>query len=351
MTKNKYKEKGVQGIFDVEFRIEQINEKQNILKKILRAIDFELFRPLLEEYLVNHNKKSNVGAKPYDPVLMFKILIIQQIFGLSDDQAEFQIMDRTSFQQFLGLTMGDKVPDAKSIWNFREKITKQNLERKLFDLFRSFLMEKEMIINEGKMVDASIVSVPRQRNKKDENDKIKSGNGDKLWEDKPNKKRQKDIDAKWLKKNGENFYGYKDHTKVDLKTKLIANYEVTDASVHDSQALDDLLEESDSNQILYGDSAYSGEEQTKTIKKYKMVNLTHEKGYKNKPLTQQQKASNREKSKIRARVEHVYGFVSNSMSDFFSRLIGFERNKCVIGLINLIYNMCRYEQISRIGIH
>jgi len=348
MAKEKYKTRGTKGIFDVEFRIEQINEKQNILKKISSAINFELFRPLLEEYLVNHNKKSNVGAKPYDPLLMFKILIIEQIFGLSDHQAEFQILGCTSFQQFLGLTVGDKVPDAKSIWNFREKVTKQNLERKLFDLFSDVLKDKGMILNEGKIVDASIVCVPKQRNNKDENDRIKSGDGDKLWEDKPNKKRQKDIDARWLKKNGENFHGYKDHTKVDTKTKLIDIYEVTDASVHDSQALDDLLEESDRYQNLHGDSAYSGEEQEKTIKKYKMINFTHEKGCNNKPLTEQQKTSNKEKSKIRARVEHVYGFVSNSMSDFFSRLIGFERNKCVIGLINLIYNMCRYEQLLRI---
>lgn len=103
------------------------------------------------------------------------------------------------------------------------------------------LLVVDVIMNEGKMVDASFTIAPRQRNTRAENKLIKEGKGDELWNDKPNKKRHKDIDARWTKKNNETFYGYKNHAKADTKSKFIDTYKVTDASVHDSQPLEDLL--------------------------------------------------------------------------------------------------------------
>ena len=127
---------------------------------------------------------------------------------------------------------------------------------------------------------------PRQRNSRDENKKIKEGKGDEVWNDKPHKKSYKDIDARCTSKNGEKFYGYKNCAKVENKGKFIKKYTVTDASVHDSQALDDLLDEEDKGQDLYIDSAYTCEKQEETIAKYEMKNKVHEKGYRNAPLTE-----------------------------------------------------------------
>lgn len=124
---------------------------------------------------------------------------------------------------------GDKVPDEKTVWAFREALTNKGLVEKLFEQFRDYLVSKGLIMNEGKMVDASFTVAPRQRNTREENKKIKEGKGDELWNDQPNKKRHKDVDARWTKKNGETFYGYKDHGKVDTKSKLIDKYKVTDA--------------------------------------------------------------------------------------------------------------------------
>ena len=216
--------------------------------------------------------------------------------------------------------------------------------------FTKHLETKGFIMNEGKMIDASFTIAPRQRNTRDENKKIKEGNGDELWNDKPNKKKHKDIDARWTKKNGETFFGYKNHAKVDEKSKFIDNYKVTDASVHDSQPLDDLLTEDDSGQDFFADSAYTGEEQEKVIDKYEMNNKVHEKGYRNKPLTDEQKANNKEKSKTRVRVEHVFGFMEQSMKGLIVKSVGIKRATGVIGLINLTYNLFRYEQIIRMNI-
>jgi IS5 family transposase len=345
-----YKSQGKKGLFDEEFTKERLSVLGNPLEAVSKVIDFELFRESLERKLFNNNKKSNAGAKPYDVVMLFKILILQRYYGLGDSQVEYQILDRTSFKTFLALETGDKVPDEKTIWSFRERVSKTGLVEELFEQFVSFLEEKELLFNEGQMVDASFTVAPRQRNTREENKKIKNGEGNDLWKDKPNKKKHKDIDARWTKKNGETFYGYKNHAKVDTKSKFINTYTITDASVHDSQALDDLLTEKDKEQELHADSAYTGEEQDKIIAKYEMKNKVHTKGYRNKPLTEQQKASNTKKSKIRARVEHVFGFMEQSMNGLVLKSVGMVRASGIIGLINLTYNMFRYEQTIRLKI-
>jgi IS5 family transposase len=345
-----YKTRGNRGLFDDEFTKERLSAMGNPLASISTVIDFEFFRETLEHKLLNTNKKNNAGAKPFDVVLMFKIVILQRYYGLGDKQIEYQILDRTSFKNFLGLETGDKVPDEKTVWHFRERETKTGLVEELFEQFTSFLEEQELIFNEGQMIDASFTVAPRQRNTREENKEIKNGEGDGLWNDKPNKKKHKDIDARWTKKNGETFYGYKNHAKVDTKSKFINTYTVTDASVHDSQILDNLLTEKDKEQELHADSAYTGEEQDKIIEKYEMKNKVHEKGYRNRPLTDEQKASNTKKSKIRARVEHVFGFMEQSMQGLVLKSVGMVRATGIIGLINLTYNLFRYEQIKRLKI-
>lgn len=127
---------------------------------------------------------------------------------------------------------------------------------------------------------------------------------------------------------------------------MIEEYIVTDASVHDSQVIEELLTEKDKGQPLYADSAYGGEELQKVYKKKEMDDRVHEKGYKNKPLTEEQKANNREKSRVRARVEHVFGFVENSMNGSIVRTIGMVRAQAKIGMMNLSYNISRCAQLK-----
>jgi len=172
---------------------------------------------LLESKFLNTTKKKNARAKPFDVVLMFKILILQRYYGLGDKQIKYQIMDRTSFNNFLGFDTRDKIPDEKTVWAFGENHTKTGLTEDLFTQFKSFLETKELILNEGQMIDAGFTIEPRQLNTREENDKLKNGVGDELWNDKSHKKSHKDIDARWTNNNNENFYGYKNHAKVDTK--------------------------------------------------------------------------------------------------------------------------------------
>ena len=200
------------------------------------------------------------------------------------------------------LKKSDKVPDSKTFWLFREQLIEKNIIMGLFKTFNETLDAAGVFANEGKMVDASFVKVPRQRNTREENKHIKeTGTAPKEWKVKPHKLVQKDIDARWTKKNNNTFYGYKNHVKADTKTKLIEEYTVTDASVHDSQAMEQLLTE---------------------------------------------KANNKEKSSSRARVEHLFGFVENSMNGSFIRSIGIARAEAKIGMMNLTYNICRCTQLK-----
>ncbi len=179
---------------------------------------------------------------------------------------------------------------------------------------------------------------------------MKEGRGEELWKDNLNKKRHKEIDTRWTKKNHEIFFGCKNHAKVDTKSKFIDNLEVTNASVHDSQPLDDLLTKEDEGDYLHADSAYTGEEQEKVIEIHKIKNKVNEKGYSNKKLTDEQKASNKEKSKIRVRVEKLFGYMEQSMNGLIVIYVGITRATSTIGLINLTYNLFRYEQVVRLNI-
>jgi len=336
------------GLFDDHFLMEKLTKLGDPLQKLNEFIDWKIFEPSINETFKNEDRDLSKGGRPpFNRLMLFKSLLIQSLYNLSDDQLEYQIIDRASFKRFLGLKKSDKVPDSKTFWAYREQLIEKDVIMGLFKIFNETLDAAGIFANEGKMVDASFVEAPRQRNTREENKHIKeTGTAPEQWGEKPNKKRQKDIDARWTKKNNATFYGYKNHVKSDTKTKLIEEYIVTDASVHDSQVIEELLTEKDENQPFYADSAYTGEEQEKVYKKKKVINKVIEKGYKNKPLTEKQKANNKEKSRTRSRVEHIFGFVENSMNGSFVRTIGLARAKSKIGMMNLTYNICRCVQLK-----
>ena len=182
-------------------------------------------------------------------------------------------------------------------------------------------------------------------NTREENKEIKAGKTPEAWKEKPHNLRQKDVDARWTKKNNMLFYGYKNHIKVDQATKLISTYSVSSASVHDSQELETLIDRDDAGQKLYADSAYIG--QDASIDKCGMTSEVHEKGVRNHPLTDVQKTSNRMKSTFRARVEHIFGYMTNSMDAMHICTIRILRAEAKIGLTNLTYNLMRCVQLKK----
>ena len=334
------------GFFDQEDRLAKLEKLGDPLPRLDSIVDWMAFRPLLK---VIHQKqrKSNAGRKPYDVTLMFKMLVLQALYNLSDDQTEFQVRDRLSFQRFLGLSPEDTVPDAKTLWLFREQVTRHGLIDKLFRGFDEQLWASGLIPKGGQIIDASLVSVPKNRNTRDENKQIKEGKTPDGWDDKPNMKRQKDEDARWTKKHGKSHYGYKNHINVDKEHKLIRRYAVTDASVHDSQMFDALLDEENGDRSVWADSAYRSEAHEQQLRERGFNSRIHRKGTSRRKLNEQEQATNHRHSKIRARVEHVFGDQRTRQGNILVRTKGKIRAAVKIGLMNLTYNMRRLEYLLR----
>jgi IS5 family transposase len=331
------------GFFDEDERLKRLSELGDSLERLNEHIEWEEFRSELTKALKKEAHGPG-GRPPYDYIMMFKILILQKIYNIGDDQAEYQITDRLSFQRFIGICLYDTVPDAKTIWHFKEELKEAEVLEKIFEMFTKKLEKKGVITRSGSIVDAAFVEVPRQRNTREENKEIKEGRIPQKWQAKKNRHKlaQKDTDARWTTKNKKRHYGYKDHIKIDKKSKIITKYRVTDASVHDSQELKNLIEPK-KDRRLYGDGAYTGKEVQKCIPK-NVVNRIHEKGYRNHPLTASQKRDNTAKSRIRARVEHVFAAM-NHFGGRSIRTIGKARAEIQIGLLNLAYNITRYAYL------
>ncbi len=345
------KHKRQPGFFDVTERTGKLTKMGDPLVGLNAHIDWEAFRTDLNR-IHDKARKSNAGAKPIDVVLMFKILVLQQLHNLSDDRIEYQIRDRLSFMRFLGLQLEDKVPDAKTVWLFRERLKEQKLMEELFNRFHEQLAQRGYVARAGQMIDATFVEVPRQRNTREENALIKDGAIPIEWgkEENESKLSQKDTEARWTKKNNETHYGYKNHINADQAHKLIQSYAVTDAAVHDSQAIDNLLDkEADANgdkRPVYADSAYRSEDREADLAQQGITSRICEKGSRGHPLSEEQKAANHEKSKVRSRVEHVFG-AQAQMGGHWVRTIGLLRAKVKIGMMNLVYNMMRLVQLAR----
>lgn len=330
------------GYLEHKQKIESLNKGIN---KLSVHVDFESFRVELESILGYDQREAKQGGRPpFDPVLMFKMVLIQKFYGLSDQGTQEQVADRLSFMQFLGLEAGDDIPDANTLWDFKERLGDEG-ERRLFTWFTERLGERGLIGREGSIVDASFVEVPRQRNTREENQQIKQGKVPEDWSE--HKQRQKDVDARSAVKNGVYHYGYKNHANADAKTKLLTKYEVTSAEVHDSQVVKELVSASD--KAVIADSAYrSAEIEYYVLEECKSQEFILERAYRGKPLTEQQHKSNRTISRIRARVEHIFARL-NQWGAHRVRTIGKVRAEVHIGICNLLYNMDRTRQLCMIS--
>ncbi len=334
------------GFFDKEFRLEELSRCGDPLAKLNEIVPWESFRPSLERVRAGDDeRKSPAGRKGFDVVLMFKVTILQSLYNLSDAAVEFQVKDRLSFMRFLNLGLSDRVPDEKTVWAFREQMGRLGLDRELFEQFDARLRENGFAARKGQIVDASIVSAPRQRNTRAENEEIKEGFEPWDWDE--NKLRQKDLDARWTKKNGASYFGYKNHVQVDAAHKFIRDYAVTDAAVHDSRVFEGLLDDGNSSRDVFADSAYRSKESEDNLRAQGFRPRLQRKAHRNKPLSEKELRGNRTRSKIRSRVEHVFGVQTMRAGNLLVRTIGLARAKVKIGLRNLAYNLDRYASIMK----
>ena len=311
--------------------------------RLLDLIPWEIFREKLSVVRADY---SRGGRPPYDEILMFKCLILQALYNLSDEALEIEIYNRTSFRVFLGMNIASDVPDRNTIWKFRDRLDSHGLTKLLFDEFTSLLTKKGLVVKKGSIVDATFVEAPKQRNTPEENKAIKSGkNRDEVFKERSFRSRsQKDTDARWASKNREQHFGYKNHIRATADKKFIIDYLVTSASVYDGKVFLDLLpEQAETDQsVVYADSAYGSADNIAQLRERGYTPKINAKGSRFKKLTAAQIKNNNLLSKTRCRIEHIFADMTIRANGLIVRTIGLSRARVKIGLMNLAYNMRRY---------
>lgn len=350
------------GFFDFDDRMRRLSDLGDRLEAFAEAVDFELFRADLEAAL-SYSDGAKGGRPPFDPVMMMKILIIQAQHNLSDDRAEFLISDRLSFMRFLGLGLQDRVPDAKTIWAFRERLTKAGAIERLFGRFDAALREAGYIAMSGQIVDSTRVAAPKQRNTEAEKAAIKQGkSAAEIWPEKPAKVCQKDTNAHWtvqfgkaqVREDGKTLpdiaipsFGYKAHSSIDRRHRPIRRWGVTDAAAHDGRMLRrGLLDTINTGSGVWADSAYRSKKNEAFVDRIGLVSHIHRRRSPGKPMPPHIRRGNATRSKHRAPVEHVFAVQKQAMA-LTLRTIGIARAKTKIGLANIAYNIRRIVQIRK----
>jgi len=342
------------GFFDVDERLKALSAKGDDLELIKALVDFEMFRPELER-AVPRSDGSKGGRPGFDHVLMFKVLILQAMHGLSDERAEYLIKDRLSFMRFLGLGLADPVPDANTIWTFREGLKRAGAVERLFARFDDALRAAGYLAMGGQIVDATIVAAPKQRNTEEEKAAIRDGRIPEEWKDKPAKLAQKDRDARWTLKTTKAkpaedgtkrvdlaipAFGYKNHIGIDRRHGLIRRFTVSHAAAHDGARLKDVLDKKNLASPVWADTAYRSAKNEAMLAKRGFVSCIQRKTPKGKPMPRHIAQGNAAKSKVRAAVENVFAHEKGIMG-LIVRTIGIARATVKIGLANLAYNMRR----------
>jgi len=343
-------------LFGLSDHLAQLSKHGDPLEVLDATVDFEYFRPWLIEGL-GYGDGAKGGRPPFDPVSMFKALILQAQHNLSDARMEFMIRDRLSWMRFLSFDLGGPTPDENTIRLFRNKLTESGALKRVMKAFDWQLKKKGYIPMSGQIVDASLVPAPKQRNTEAEKEDIKAGKtADEIWSDEPNKAAQKDTNARWTLKVGGKVrcrpdgtplpmiaiptFGYKSHIVIDRRYGFIRNCAVTSAAHSDGKMLRKVVTTDNTSGDVWADSAYRSKANEAWLSSQMLRSQVHRRKPKGKPMSATTSRTNGKKSSVRERVEHVFAHQKNRYG-LFIRTIGQARAEAKLTLANIAYNMDR----------
>ncbi len=306
------------GLFDLTDHLARLSAMGDPLEVLERHVDFEVFRPVLVEAL-GYGERPKGGRPPYDPVVMFKVLVLASMHNLSDERMEFLIRDRFSWLRFLGFQIGEPTPDQKTIWLFREKLTQAGVFKGLFAAFEAQLCARGYKPTGGQIVDATLVFAPRQRMTKEEKARAKACEAaSDIWPDDLSKAAQKDTDARWTvkyskaktTKEGEEdtglvdisvpHFGYKNHVSIDRKWRFIRGETGTNAARYDGHERSSVLDETNSSKAVWADTGYRSARNEAWLKAQGYRSHIHRKKPRGKPMARHIRQGNATRSAIRA---------------------------------------------------
>jgi IS5 family transposase len=350
------------GFWDVEHRLQELSAQGDPLEKLAATVDFEMFRRDLTAALGPRDPAKG-GCPGFDPVLKFQMLVLQALHGLSLEQTEYLVRDRLSWMRFCGLGPGDAVPDANTLWDFREALIAAGALDALFARLERAITEAGYLPMSGQIVDATLVAAPRQRNTEAEKAAIKAGkSAGEIWPEKAAKARQKDVDARWTIKFSKAkpaadgkpqidiaipSFGYKSHISIDRRHGIIRRGLVSDAAAHDGARLrEGLIDPNNTASGVWADSAYRSETNEAYLHGIGKVSHIHRKKPKGKPMLRRTAKANAVKSAVRAHVEHPFAH-QKAVMGLVIRTIGHARAEAAVTLSNMAYNMKRWCWLDR----
>lgn len=266
--------------------------------------------------------------------MMFKVLLLQSFYNLSDPACEKQLARDLLFRRFVNLSLSSPVPDHSTIWRFRNHLNESGLMTKLLNNVNYQLNKQRIIIKTGEasIIDASVVQAKNNRPRKN----AKGEN-------------TQDVDASYNVKTASNgkqktTYGFKAHVNVD-EDGFIKSQTLTTGSTHDFNVFEQLL--TDTEKSVYADSAYKSQKHDKLLKTKNIQNQILQRAYRNKPLTEQQKQHNRFASQVRYVVERTFGVLTQYYGLGQARYDGIERNQARLSIICIAHNLKRAINIQR----
>lgn len=352
---------GQMGFWSIADRLSEISAQGDPLETLALTVDFEMFRLVLEKAL-GRPPRWKGGRPAFDPVLKFRMLVLQSLHGLSLEQIEYLVRDRLSWMRFCQLGPEDRVPDANTLWDFREALIAASALDGLFAKLDQAITAAGYLPRGGQIVDASLVAAPRQRNTDGEKAAIKEGkSAEEIWPDTPAKARQKDVDGRWTVKYSKAkvradgtkpvdiaipVYGYKSHISIDRIHGLIRRQVITDAAQHDGARLrEGLIARTNTARSVWADSAYRSAENETWLAAQGMASCIHRKKPRGRPMPKRSRRANAAKSAVRAKVEHVFAHQKARMG-MTIRTIGLKRAQAAITLANMAFNMSRWRWLD-----
>jgi IS5 family transposase len=349
---------GQAGFFDGEDRLKALSAAGDPLERLALVVDFEVFRGELEAAL-SRSDRSKGGRPPYDPVLMFKVLVLQTLYTLSDEQTEYQLKDRLSFMRFIGLALHEAVPDAKTIWLYREQLSRAGAVERLFARFDELLRAKGWLAMGGQIVDATVIEARRPRLTQAEKDTLKGGGTPAAW--KPARRAQIDRDGRWTLKRGRKrempadrvpgghkrqaeiavpMFGYKNHVGVDREHGFLRRYTVTHAARYDGSQLGAVLDRDNTASDVWADTAYRSVANLALLERRGLKPQFQRKKPRGRKMPAHIARGNATRARVRARVEHVFA-AQKCRLGLIVRTVGMVRARTKIGMANLVYNFTR----------
>ena len=355
---------GQPGFWDVQQRLRELSAQGDPLEKLAATVDFEIFRAGLAAALGSRDRAKG-GRPAFDPALKFRMPVLQAMHGLSLAQTEYLLADRLSWMRFCGLGPGDAVPDANTLWDFREALIAAGALEALFTRLDRAITGAGHLPMAGQILDATLVAAPRQRNSEAEKARIKAGEtAAAIWPDKPAKARQKDTDARWTVKFGKArpgpdgkpridiaipTHGCKSHISTGRRHGVIRRGRTTDAAAHDGARLrEGLIDPNNTASDVWADTAYRSAENERHLDSIGRVSRIHRRKPKGRSMARHTARANAAKSAVRAHAGHPFAHQKGFMG-LVIRTIGLARASAAVTLANMAYNMKRWCWLDRRG--